>query len=122
MRRLTIAAIAALAFGAEAQAQIVPETPPPSTAAPVPETAAEANARAVPRPPITRLEKSTTPGEPDTLWTIYPSNLEPPPAAALDRTYPPCSETVQDGCRNPGTGNDEPTEKPANETTASPRD
>lgn len=88
-------------------AQIVPDTPPPSAAVPLPETAAEANARAIPGPPVKRIERATRPGEPDTIVTIYPGNLEPPPPAAFNRTYPPCSETLQDSCRNPGAADED---------------
>lgn len=111
MRVLTVAMIALLAPLAGADAQIVAETPPPSQAAPVPETAAEANASAVPGPPVTRVERGL-PGEPDTIVTIYPSNLEPPPPAAFRKTYPPCSETMQDGCRNPGSDDEPEPEQP----------
>lgn len=104
--RTPFLAIVALATAAPAAAQIVQATPPPSAAAPVPETAAEANARAIPGPPVTHREASTAPGVPDTLVTIYPSNLLPPPPAAFDRDYPPCSETVQDSCQNPGATED----------------
>ncbi len=110
MRLVSVALLASLLPGAEVAAQVVPETPPPSAAAPVPETTAEANARALPRPPVTRIERATEPGQPDVIVTIYPSNLEPPPPAAFDRTYPPCSATLQDGCRNPGASEEEPQE------------
>jgi hypothetical protein len=112
MRTLLLAALAALSLAAPADAQIVQETPPPSEAAPVPETAAEANARGIPGPPVTRREASTVPGGPDTIVTIYPSNLSPPPPAAFNRDYPPCSETVQDSCRNPGAEGDPGAEEP----------
>jgi hypothetical protein len=112
MPRRTFVAVVLLltapALAAPVRAQVVPLTPPPSNAAPVPESAAEANARAIPGPPVTHIERSGTPGKPDTIVTIYPSNLTPPPPAAFDREYPLCSETVHDSCRNPG-----PDEQPA---------
>ncbi len=111
MRNLCLAAVGILTLAGGAEAQIVPDTPPPSTAAPVPESAAEANTRAIPGAPITRIERATNPGEPDTIVTIYPGNLEPPPPAAFNRAYPPCSETLQDSCRNPGS-TDEAGESP----------
>ena len=103
-------------------AQIVPQTPPPSEAAPVPESAAEANARAVPGPPTTHVERNPTPGQPDTLVTVYPSNLSPPPPAAFNKVYPLCSETVQDSCRNPGTAEEPSGDEARLEALRPPRD
>jgi hypothetical protein len=47
---------------------------------------------------------ASAPGQPETIVTTYPSNLTPPPAAALNKTYPLCSRTLHDGCRNRGEG------------------
>jgi hypothetical protein len=33
-----------------------------------------------------------------------PGNLTPPPAAALNKTYPVCTRKMQDNCQNPGEG------------------
>lgn len=34
----------------------------------------------------------------------FPGNLTPPPASAMNKTYPVCRGNVQDSCQNPGEG------------------
>jgi hypothetical protein len=87
-----------------------------SNPAPRPPTADQANARAQPAPPTTTVTTTparpatatvvTTPATParTTVTTTYPGNLQPPPASALNKTYPVCTRTLQDSCRNPGEG------------------
>lgn len=80
----------------------------PSTAtAPAPRTTAEANAKATTLPSTTEVIPGARPGDPDTVVTTHHGNLTPPPVAALNRTYPLCTRTLQDSCRNPGEGEDE---------------
>lgn len=46
------------------------------------------------------------PPAPDTAGAVrsYPGNLSPPPASAMNKTYPVCRGQVQDNCQNPGEG------------------
>ena len=39
-----------------------------------------------------------------TVVTNHPGNLTPPPASALNKTYPVCTSRLQDDCQNPGEG------------------
>lgn len=41
---------------------------------------------------------------PPTTPTTVSNALPPPPAAAMNKTYPVCSRTLQDSCQNPGEG------------------
>lgn len=113
------AALALVAFPAALNAQAGPQpgarsdTPPTSqsTARPnaqqgaqatgqtAPRTSAQANARPVP-PATTTV--STTPAGRTVITSNNPGNLAPPPPSALDKTYPPCTRTLQDNCQNPG--------------------
>ena len=49
---------------------------------------------------------TTTPAQPaqTTVVTEHPGNLAPPPASAMNKTYPVCTRTLQDSCQNPGEG------------------
>jgi hypothetical protein len=67
-------------------------------------TANQANARATPRPPSTTVVDDGNPATPATVVRNNPGNLTPPPASALNKTYPVCSARVQDNCQNPGEG------------------
>lgn len=118
---LIAAAFAGLSIATAANAQIVAQTPPPSQAAPVPETAAEANAAAVPGPPVTHVERSASPDLPDTIVTTYPGNLAPPPPAAFNKDYPPCTAEVQDNCRNRGEDDEPDSEERQQEAARPPR-
>lgn len=69
---------------------------------PAPRSAAEANMRVIPGPPIVTVEPSIRPGGPDTIITTYPGNLVPPPPSSFNREYPPCGPDLQDNCRNAG--------------------
>ncbi|MEO6387473.1 MAG: hypothetical protein ABIT16_06065 [Croceibacterium sp.] len=102
MRKLIFAGVAlALALPASLSAQ---------------QTADQANAQAQPKPPTTAVVKTPaipatttvirTPAVPATTTVVSnnPGNLTPPPAAALNKTYPICSRTVTDSCQNPGEG------------------
>jgi hypothetical protein len=42
------------------------------------------------------------PADPGYQGGPYKGALTPPPATAMNKTYPVCSRTVQDSCRNPG--------------------
>lgn len=64
---------------------------------PVPRTASEANAQAVPPQPTTTTGAGVIVRE-------FPGNLTPPPPAALNKEYPVCTATLQDSCQNPGEG------------------
>jgi hypothetical protein len=79
-------------------------------------SADQANAQAQPAPPTTTVTTTpavpaqttvtTTPAQPPrtTIVTNNPGNLTPPPASALNKTYPVCSRQLQDNCQNPGEG------------------
>lgn len=80
------------------------------------QTANEANAVARPAPSTTTVTTTpavpaqttvtTTPAQPaqTTVVTNNPGNLTPPPASALNKSYPVCTRTLQDNCQNPGEG------------------
>ena len=80
------------------------------------QTADQANAQAQPAPPTTTVTTTpaqpaqttvtTTPAQPaqTTITTTHPGNLTPPPASAMNKTYPVCTRTLQDNCQNPGEG------------------
>ncbi len=80
------------------------------------QTADEANAQAQPAPSTTTVVPTpavpaqttvtTTPAQPaqTTVVTNHPGNLTPPPASALNKTYPVCTSRLQDDCQNPGEG------------------
>ncbi|HEU4649790.1 MAG TPA: hypothetical protein VFS49_00100 [Croceibacterium sp.] len=89
------------------------------------QTADQANAQAQPAPPTTTVTTTparpaqttvtttpgqttvtTTPAQPPqtTITTSNPGNLTPPPASAMNKTYPVCTRTLQDSCQNPGEG------------------
>ena len=80
------------------------------------QTANEANAAARPAPSTTTVTTApavpaqttvtTTPAQParTTVVTNNPGNLTPPPASALNKSYPVCTRTLQDNCQNPGEG------------------
>ena len=57
------------------------------------QSANAANARAAPPPADTTGAVRT-----------FPGNLTPPPASAMNKTYPVCRGKVQDSCQNPGEG------------------
>jgi hypothetical protein len=47
---------------------------------------------------------NANPGAPAVVIRDNPGNLTPPPASALNKTYPVCTRTLQDNCQNPGEG------------------
>lgn len=61
----------------------------PSTTPPAPQSAGE------PVPPA-------MPADPAYQAGPYRGALTPPPAEAMNKTYPLCTKKVQDSCRNPG--------------------
>lgn len=63
-----------------------------------PTTANTANAEATPMPPTTTVTPS---GQ---AVTSYPGNMAPPPADAMNKTYPVCRRGQTDECQNPGEG------------------
>jgi hypothetical protein len=115
MRTLMLAGAAALviatvpaALGAQSQAPEAAPTVTQSAASvePVPETANQANADAPPLPTTEEVIPGDTPSEPDRLVTTHHGNMQPPPATALNKTYPVCTRDLQDDCRNRGEGDD----------------
>ena len=86
------------------------------------QTADQANAQARPGPTTTTVTPnpgapatvihhadgsvtvSPNPGSPAVVTTTHQGNLTPPPAAALNKTYPVCTRKLQDSCQNPGEG------------------
>ena len=80
------------------------------------QTADQANAEAQPAPTTTTVTRTpaqpaqttvtTTPAQPaqTTIVTDNPGNLTPPPASAMNKTYPVCTRALQDNCQNPGEG------------------
>jgi hypothetical protein len=44
------------------------------------------------------------PGQSATVVHNNPGNLTAPPPQAFNKTYPVCSRSLQDNCRNPGEG------------------
>jgi len=77
------------------------------TGGPVPapaQSADAANARAaVPRATTTVIDDGD-PATPAVIARNIPGNLTPPPASALNKSYPVCRGNVQDSCQNPGEG------------------
>lgn len=87
---------------AAVSAQLAGQTPPtppdqanppgigtPTTGAPDPQVAAQ------PVPPA-------MPADPSYQGGPYKGALTPPPATAMNKTYPVCTRKLQDSCRNPG--------------------
>lgn len=118
MRTLMFAGAVALAFAtapATLAAQDAAPAPSPAVPAestePAPDTTAEANAEATPLPTTVETIPGTRPDQPDTVVTTHHGNLAPPPATAMNKTYPVCTRTLQDSCRNPGEGGDRDTER-----------
>jgi hypothetical protein len=67
-------------------------------------TANQANAQATPRPSSTTVVDDGNAATPATVVRNNPGNLTPPPASALNKTYPVCTRRMQDNCQNPGEG------------------
>lgn len=91
---LALGSAAALAQPADAPPTIQTQANPtgagvPATENPNPTTAAEPVAPAYP-------------AASDYKAGPYKGALTPPPTDAMGKAYPPCSKTVQDGCRNRG--------------------
>lgn len=61
-------------------------------------TADTANAEATP------MQPSTTVAPSGQAVTSYPGNMAPPPADAMNKTYPVCRRGMTDNCQNPGEG------------------
>jgi hypothetical protein len=73
--------------------------------APAPaQTARAANARAAVPPSSTTVIDDSNPQTPAVVARNIPGNLTPPPASAMNKTYPVCRGNMQDGCQNPGEG------------------
>ena len=110
MRTLTFAGATALALAAIPAMLAAQDAPQPAPATPTeatepaPSTTSEANAEAHPLPTTVETIPGATPSEPDTVVTTHHGNLTPPPATAMNKTYPLCTRTLQDSCRNPGEG------------------
>jgi hypothetical protein len=71
--------------------------------APQTKSADQANAETPPAPPTTTVVTDAATGAGAVVTTI-PGNDAGPPPAALNKSYPKCSRTVQDECQNPGEG------------------
>ncbi|UZK66202.1 hypothetical protein [Sphingomonas sp. M1-B02] len=120
--KLIALAAALAAFGGTAVAQDMPQTTPPTqdmqttTTAPDTTTTAPDTTTTTPDTTTTTPDTSTTPattpdmampgapaaapGAPNTTVVFQPGNATPPPPA--QESYPVCSRTVRDQCRNPG--------------------
>ena len=117
MRNIILTGVAALAFATipafaqdsgssadtSADASADTSTQPADQAAPSAQSADEANAQATPAPPTTTVQTDAATGAGEAV-TNYGGNLTPPPASALNKTYPVCRGAVQDECQNPGEG------------------
>jgi hypothetical protein len=68
------------------------------------QTANEANAAVPPVTETTVATRLTADGQEQAVVTTSTSNAVPPPAQALNKSYPLCSKTVQDSCQNRGEG------------------
>ncbi len=66
------------------------------------QSADQANAQASPAPTTTTV--TTAPSGQTTVTTTTPGNLAPPPASAMNKTYPVCTAKLQDNCQNAGEG------------------
>ena len=77
------------------------------TGGPVPaaaQSANAANARAAVPPASTTVIDDGNPATPTVVARNFPGNLTPPPASAMNKTYPVCRGNIQDSCQNPGEG------------------
>jgi hypothetical protein len=68
------------------------------------QTANEANAAVRPVTETTVATRVTPDGQEQAVVTTSTGNAVPPPAQALNKSYPLCSKTVQDSCQNRGEG------------------
>ena len=94
MRRLVGAAVLAL--------MTATGTP---LAAPPPGTEPGMDVPAVPpAPPTIAADSPEASRLPRTTRTVIDNTLPPPPAEALNKSYPPCTATLRDNCQNPGEG------------------
>ena len=110
MRTLMLASAAALALAAvpaalsaqqtadEANAQNQPRA---ATTTVVPNPGAPAT---VTHNPDGTVTVSPNPGGPAVVTTTNPGNLTPPPAQAMNKSYPVCTRKLQDNCQNAGEG------------------
>ena len=117
----TVAFMAALLIGSAAVAQTTPPTMPPAdstmqpgspmaptppadtmTPPPAPMTpmAPDANAPMAPPAPMAAAPMANAPMAGSPQITFAAPQMTPPPPAP--ESYPVCSRTVTDGCRNPG--------------------
>ena len=115
MRNIILTGIAALAFAtvpaiaqdsgssADTNASADTSSQPADQAAPSAQSADQANVEATPAPPTTTVQTDAATGAGEVV-TNYGGNLTPPPASALNKTYPVCRGAVQDECQNPGEG------------------
>lgn len=115
MRNIILTGVAALAFAtvpaiaqdsgssADTNASADTSSQPADQAAPSAQSADQANAQATPAPPTTTVQTDAATGAGEAV-TNYGGNLTPPPASALNKTYPVCRGAVQDECQNPGEG------------------
>jgi hypothetical protein len=112
MRNLILSGVAAIALAsvpALAQDSGTPDTGASTSAdsqaadqaAPAPPSADSANADVAPAPPTTTVDTDAATGA-GAVVTNYPSNVTAPPPAA--KSYPVCSQSVQDECQNRGEG------------------
>jgi hypothetical protein len=68
------------------------------------QSANAANASAAVPPSSTTVVTDANPRTPTVVARNMPGNLAPPPASAMNKTYPVCRGKVQDSCQNPGEG------------------
>ncbi len=86
------------------EAQLPAETPAPEQVQANPRGEGEAS----PTPPNPSTAAAPVPpampADPGYQAGPYKGALTPPPAEALNKTYPVCTRELQDGCQNPGEG------------------
>ena len=59
---------------------------------------------ATPASPAVPADAPAAAALPPTAPTVVNNTLPPPPASAMNKTYPLCTRTMTDNCQNPGEG------------------
>lgn len=102
---LSLAAIplAATAQDVNADASADASADVTAPAAPMPQTANDANAAVPPMTDTTVTTRTSGAGQQEVITTTT-GNAAPPPASAMNKDYPICRGAVQDSCQNAGEG------------------
>lgn len=80
-----------------------PATPaPPATPATPADPAA--GMPAMPASPVVPADTPAAAALPPGAPTVIDNTLPPPPASAMNKSYPPCTRMLRDNCQNPGEG------------------